>query len=125
MASYLPEHKKADSTEISNEIPTADVGANEIEDKETEFDDPKLQAMWQRARMGGFSGKGAFKYDLTPGGSRILKKCEDHYIKSHKKCEDGFKIVKKKCEIIFEQPLMVQIDVQEFLEINNGPYTFV
>ena len=59
------------------------------------------------------------------GGVKILKKCEDHYIKSHKKCEDGFKIVKKKCEIIFEQPLMVQIDVQEFLEINNGPYTFV
>ena len=30
------------------------------------------------------------------GGSKILKKCEDHYIKSHKKCEDGgLKIVKK------------------------------
>ena len=30
------------------------------------------------------------------GGSRILEKCEDHYIKSHKKCEDGgVKIVKK------------------------------
>ena len=23
------------------------------------------------------------------GGSKILEKCEDHYIKSHKKCEDG------------------------------------
>ena len=23
------------------------------------------------------------------GGSKILKKCEDHYIKSHEKCEDG------------------------------------
>ena len=30
------------------------------------------------------------------GGSKILEKCEDHYIKSHQKCEDGgeFKIVK-------------------------------
>ena len=34
--------------------------------------------------------KGAFKYDLTPGGeSKILEKCEDYYIKIHKKCEEG------------------------------------
>ena len=51
--------------------------------------------------------QGPFKYDLTPeggGGSKILEKCEDHYIKSHKKCEDGGGL-SKKCEIIFEWPL--------------------
>ena len=35
---------------------------------------------------------------LGGGGSKILEKCEDHYIKSHKKCEDGgggLEIVKK------------------------------
>ena len=31
------------------------------------------------------------------GGWKIIEKCEDHYIKSHKQCKDGggLKIVKK------------------------------
>ena len=48
---------------------------------------------------------------LRGGGSKILEKCEDHYIKSHKKCEDGGGVgnCQKRCEIIFERPLNYQV----------------